>query len=78
MVQNKYLSYTLLGLLLLSMNACVKLNCPLPEDLNKTVKKETLSSASASEDIKRNNWSMGDLCANRISFMTMGINGISF
>ena len=47
---------------------CVKLNCPLPENLNNTVTKETLSSASASVDIKRNDMSMGGLCANRISF----------
>ena len=51
---------------------CVKLNCPLPDNLNRTVKTETLSSASASVDIKRNNMSMGGLCANRISFYDHG------
>ncbi len=61
-----------LSLLLFSLTGCVKLNCPLPEDLNRTVKKETLSSSSASADIKRNNWRMDDLCANRISFVDNG------
>ena len=72
MPANKYLSYPLAGLLLLSMNGCVKLNCPLPEDLNKTLKTETLSSASASVDIKCNDMSMGNLCANRVSFYDHG------
>ncbi len=72
MAQNRYLIYPILGFVLLSMNGCVKLNCPLPKNLENSVKKETLSSASASADIKRNNWSMGDLCANRISFVDNG------
>jgi len=72
MLQSKYLSYPLLGLLLLGMNGCVELNCPLPENLNTSVKKEILSSASASADIKRNDTSMGGLCANRISFYDHG------
>lgn len=64
--------YTLVALAIVGFSGCVKLNCPLPEDLNRTVKKETLSSASASVDIKRNNNSMGNLCANRISFVDNG------
>lgn len=64
--------YPLSACVILSLAGCVKLNCPLPEDLNKTVKKETLASSSSSADIKRNNWSMGDLCANRISFYDKG------
>ena len=72
MARNKYLLSPLFTLVLLSMNGCVKLNCPLPEDLNKTVKKETLASASSSVDIKRNDMGMGDLCANRISFYDQG------
>ena len=74
MLQNKYFIYPFLGLALLSINGCVKLNCPLPENLNNSVKKEILSSASA--DIKRNDTSMGGLCANRISFYDHGKNGI--
>jgi len=72
MIKNIHFLYPVFGLVLLTMNGCVKLNCPLPEDLNKTVKKETLASSSSSTDIKRNNWSMGDLCANRISFYDSG------
>jgi len=69
----KTLFFTALGILgLAGFTGCVELNCPLPENLNKTVKKETLSSASASADIKRNNWSMDGLCANRISFVENG------
>ena len=72
-MRQKPLLYTaVITLTLMGFTGCVKLNCPLPEDLNKTVKKETLSSASASADIKRNSWSMGDLCANRISFVDNG------
>ena len=72
MIQSRHLIYPLLVLMLLSMNGCVKLNCPLPENLENSVKKETISSASASVDIKRNSWSMGGLCANRISFVDHG------
>ena len=72
MKQKTGFMYALLGIGLLTMTGCVKLNCPLPENLNNTVRKETLSSASASVDIKRNNWSMGDLCANRVSFYDRG------
>jgi len=68
MKKNTIVIYPLLALVLFSTTGCVKLNCPLPQDLNKTVKKETLASSSSSADIKRNSWSMGDLCANRISF----------
>jgi len=67
-----YLLYPLSACVILSLTGCVKLNCPLPKDLNKTVKKETLASSSSSADIKRNNWSMGGLCANRISFYDKG------
>ena len=72
MQRNIHFFYPFLGLALLTLSGCVKLNCPLPEDLNKTVKKETLASASSSADIKRNHWSMGDLCANKISFIDKG------
>ncbi len=72
MIKNIHFLYPFLGLLLLTMNGCVKLNCPIPTDLNNSVKKEILSSSSASADIKRNSWSMGDLCANRISFYEHG------
>ena len=72
MTKNIHFLYPFLGLVLLIMNGCVKLNCPLPEELNKTVKKETLASSSSSADIKRNNWSMSNLCANKISFYDQG------
>ena len=72
MKKNTIVIYPLLALVLFSTTGCVKLNCPLPQDLNKTVKKEILTSSSSSADIKRNSWSMGDLCANRISFYDRG------
>ena len=72
MKKNILFIYPLLALVLFTSTGCVKLNCPLPEDLNKTVKKETLASSSSSADIKRNNWSMSDLCANKISFYDKG------
>ncbi len=58
--------------LLFTMTGCVELNCPLPDHLNKTVKQELLSSASAAADIKHNSWSMGGLCADRIIFYDHG------
>jgi len=70
MRQALFLSVTTLGLF--TFTGCVKLNCPLPENLNKTVKQETLPSASASADIKRNDMSMGSLCASRITFVNHG------
>jgi len=62
----------LLVFVLFSTTGCVKLNCPLPENLDNTVTKVPLSSSSDAPDIKRNSWSMGDLCANRISFYDKG------
>ena len=64
--------YTLLTVLLFSTTGCVKLNCPLPENLESSVTKVPLSSSSDAADLKRNSWSMGDLCANRISFYNKG------
>ena len=72
MKKNNIYIYMLLTLLLFSTTGCVKLNCPLPENLEKSVTKVPLSSASAAADLKRNSWSMGDLCANRISFYDRG------
>ena len=72
MKKNNIYIYMLLTLLLFSTTGCVKLNCPLPENLDKTVTKIPLSSSSDAPDIKRNSWSMGDLCANRISFYDKG------
>ena len=72
MTHRPLLLYLFSAFLLVGFTGCVKLNCPLPQDLNRTVKKEPLSSVSASADIKRNNWSMGGLCANRISFVDNG------
>jgi len=64
--------YPALIALLFLTTGCVKLNCPLPENLENSVTKVPLSSASAAADLKRNSWSMGDLCANRISFYDKG------
>jgi len=72
MRQNRLCLSFLAILIFMSFTGCVKLNCPLPENLNNTVKKETLPSTSASADIKRNSWSMGDLCASRITFVENG------
>ena len=72
MKKNILFIYPLLALLLFSTTGCVKLNCPLPENLNNTVTKVPLSSSSDASDIKRNSSSMGDLCANRISFYDKG------
>ena len=65
------ISLILVSSLFLS-TGCVKLNCPLPENLNTSVKKETLSSTSASTDIGRDGGSMGGLCANRVTFYENG------
>jgi hypothetical protein len=51
---------------------CVKLNCPLPKNIENSVTSVELTSASDSIDLKRNSWSMGDLCANRIYFYDKG------
>jgi len=64
--------YLCLLSILLFTTGCVKLNCTLPENLDKTVTKVPLSSSSDAPDLKRNSWSMGDLCANRISFYDKG------
>jgi hypothetical protein len=73
MRQNTILFYALFVLVLFTTTGCVKLNCPLPENLNNsTITKIPLSSTSAATDLKRNSWSMGDLCANRISFYDKG------
>ena len=64
--------YLCLLSILLFTTGCVKLNCPLPENLDKAVTKVPLSSSSDAPDLKRNSWSMGDLCANRISFYDKG------
>ncbi|BAF71863.1 hypothetical protein [Sulfurovum sp. NBC37-1] len=58
--------------ILFATTGCVKLNCPLPVELDKTVKQEPLSSASAAADVKRNSWSMDGLCADRITFYENG------
>ena len=68
----KTIIYPVLLASLFLTTGCVKLNCPLPENLENTVKKKTLSSASASVDIARNDMDMGGLCANRISFYDEG------
>lgn len=72
MKKNTIYIYPLLALLTFSMSGCVKLNCPLPENLNKAVTKVPLSSSSDAPDLKRNSRSMGDLCANKISFYDQG------
>lgn len=53
---------------LLFTTACVKTNCPLPTALNHHVEPLTITSSTYSTDLKRNSWSMGTLCANRIRF----------
>ena len=65
-------SYLYLSSILLFTTGCVKLNCSLPEKLDHTVTKIPLSSSSDAPDLKRNSWSMGNLCANRISFYASG------
>lgn len=72
MKKNTIYIYPLLALLTFSMSGCVKLNCPLPENLDKAVTKVPLSSSSDAPDLKRNSRSMGDLCANKISFYDQG------
>jgi hypothetical protein len=64
--------YPFLFSVLFFTTGCVKLNCPLPENLNTSVKKETLSSTSASADLGRDSGSMGGLCANRVTFYEDG------
>jgi len=72
MKKSTLFAYTVSAFILLATTGCVKLNCPLPAELDKTVKQEPLSSASAAADVKRNSWSMNGLCADRITFYENG------
>ena len=47
---------------------CVKINCPLPDKLDGQVTQVQFTSYRESPDLKRNSWSMGALCADRITF----------
>jgi len=69
MISKKLLLHTtLLGSALFLTTGCVKTNCPLPDNLDQHVKKVHLTSYRESPDLKRNSWSMGSLCADRITF----------
>jgi len=50
------------------LTGCVKTNCPLPENIDKRVQQVQITSDTWSTDLKRNSWSMGSLCADRITF----------
>ncbi len=54
--------------LLFLISGCVHTNCPLPAGVGDSVKIIHLNSYKESTDLKRNAWSMGSLCANRIAF----------
>jgi len=47
---------------------CVKTNCPLPDNIDQHVQQVQIKSDTRSPDLKRNSWSMGSLCADRITF----------
>ncbi|MEA3433175.1 MAG: hypothetical protein U9R13_01175, partial [Campylobacterota bacterium] len=69
MTTKKLLLHTVtLGTVLFLATGCVKTNCPLPDNLDHRVKKVHLNSYRESPDLKRNSWSMGSLCADRITF----------
>ena len=69
MIRKKLLLHiTMTGTALFLATGCVKTNCPLPDKLDQHVKKVHLSSKNKSSDLKRNSWSMGSLCADRITF----------
>ena len=69
MTTKKRLFHTIfMGASLLLTTGCVKTNCPLPDNLDHRVNKVHLSSYRESPDLKRNSWSMGSLCADRITF----------
>ena len=72
MNQKALFVFLLLALVLFSTTGCVKLNCPLPENLDKAVTKVVLASSSDAPDLKRNSGNIGNLCANRISFYDKG------
>ena len=69
MLRQKLLLHTVtLGSALFLSTGCVKTNCPLPGNLDQHVDKVQLTSSGDSPDLKRNSWSMGSLCADRITF----------
>lgn len=68
MKNNILYTYPLLITFFLLGSGCVDTNCPLPGDLGKRVKTIHLNSYKEAADLKRNGWSMGSLCANRIAF----------
>ena len=72
MKNNKVYLTSVLLFSLFGTTGCVKLNCPIPANLNKQATQVTLSSASQSADLKRNSWSMDGLCASRIYFYDKG------
>jgi len=69
MIRKKLLLYILtFGSAFFLTTGCVKTNCPLPDKLDGHVKQIQLTSYRKSPDLKRNSWSMGSLCADRITF----------
>ena len=71
--RNRFLLHSMIsGLLLFFITACVKTNCPLPENINAEVQQLQIDSGSRSADLKRNSWRMGSLCADRIAFKEGG------
>lgn len=56
------------GTAVILTTGCVKTNCPLPDHINKQVQQLLIKSDTRSSDLKRNSWSMGSLCADRITF----------
>ena len=62
------LHITMTGTAFLLATGCVKTNCPLPQNIDRQVQQIQIESDTRSPDLKRNSWSMGSLCADRITF----------
>jgi hypothetical protein len=62
------LHITMTGAAFLLATGCVKTNCPLPDNIDQHVQQVQIKSDTKSPDLKRNSWSMGSLCADRITF----------
>lgn len=69
MLRKKLLLHTItLGSAFFLATGCVKTNCPLPDNINQHVQQVLIKYDTRSADLKRNSWSMGSLCADRITF----------
>ena len=68
MIRKKLLlQLTMSGAAFLLATGCVKTNCHLPDNIDQYVQQIQIKSDTKSPDLKRNSWSMGSLCADRVT-----------